>query len=105
MQLATHLFGQNNLNQMLFIHPMWLCENQREGMQTCTPLGYKLRVLGDLIGLGGLIMLMVVLGLLILRYFRHQTTSADYCLLLLPFIVGLIGKVLFMLGWHLAAQK
>jgi hypothetical protein len=35
---------------MLFINPMWDNEAERIGKQKCTPLGYALHAISDLIG-------------------------------------------------------
>jgi hypothetical protein len=89
----------------LFIYPMWDSENQRLGMKACSPFGYTVRSIADLIGFFGLILLFGILGVLTLRYLRHQFESGDFWLLLVPLVVGLVGRVIFEFGWGLAAKK
>jgi hypothetical protein len=89
----------------LFIYPMWDSENQRLGMKACSPFGYTVRSIADLIGFFGLILLFGILGVLTPRYLRHQFESGDFWLLLVPLVVGLVGRVIFEFGWGLAAKK
>ena len=89
----------------LFIYPMWDSENQRLGMKACTPLGYAVRCIADLIGFCGLIFLFGILGVVTLRYLRHQFELCNLWLLLVPLVVGFVGRVLFEFGWGLAAKK
>jgi hypothetical protein len=84
---------------------MWNSENQRLGMKACTPFGYNVRCIADLIGLFGLIFLFGILGVFTLRYLRHQFELRDLWLLLIPLVVGLVGRVLFEFGRELAAKK
>jgi len=84
---------------------MWDSENQRLGMKACTPFGYALRQIGDLIGFFGLILLLLIPCFMVFRFFRHEFASRDWWLLLAPIIVGLIGRVLFMCGWALAMKR
>jgi len=89
-----------------FIYPMWDSENQRLGMKACTPFGYNVRCIADIIGFSGLIFLLVITGFLIHRYLlRHQFESRWLLLLLVPLVVGFAGRVLFEFGWGLAAKK
>ena len=44
---------------MLFIHPMWFHESQRLGQRACTPVGYALHGIAELIGFAGLLALLV----------------------------------------------
>jgi hypothetical protein len=89
----------------LFIYPMWDSENQRLGMKACTPLGYTVRCIADLIGFSGLILLFGILGVLTLQYLCGQFESRGFWLLLFPLVVGFVGRVLFEFGWRLAAKK
>jgi hypothetical protein len=85
---------------------MWDSENQRLGMRACTPLGYNVRCIADMIGFSGLISLFVILALLIHRYLLGHPFESRYLLVLLfaP-VVGFVGRVLFEFGWALAAKK
>ena len=44
---------------MLFIYPMWDNESQRIGKQKCTPKGYNLHVIAELLGFIGLLVVSV----------------------------------------------
>ena len=90
---------------MIFFHPMWDSEGQRLGMKACTPLGYGMRIVGDLIGFLGLITFFLIPANLLLRFIRHQFSTHDLWLLLVPLIIGIIGRILFELGWKLATNK
>ncbi len=90
---------------MLFISPMWDSENQRLGMKACTPLGYAVRGIGDLIGFLGLILLLVIPGYLAVQFLRHQFLSRDLWLLSVPFVVGVVGRMLLGIGWRLALKR
>lgn len=91
---------------MIFAHPMWDSENQRLGMKACTPSGYAVRVWGDFVGFLSLISLfLVVPGYLIYLHFSHQFSWRHLFLLLIPLASGIIGRVMFEIGWRLAAKK
>ena len=90
----------------LFIYPMWNSENQQLGMKACTPFGYTLRCIADMIGFSGLILLFGISGVLIHRYFlRHPIESRYLLVLLVALVVGFVGRALFEFGWALAAKK
>ena len=90
----------------LFIYPMWDSENQRLGMKACTPLGYAVRCIADLIGISGLLLLFVTGCHLIHRYLLGRPFESRYLLVLLvALVVGFVGRVLFEFGWALAAKK
>ena len=42
---------------MFFFHPMWDHESERISKQRCTPVGYALHVVADLLGLAGFVLL------------------------------------------------
>jgi hypothetical protein len=85
---------------------MWDSENQRLGMKACTPLGYNVRCIADIIGFSGLIFLFGITGFLIHRYaLGHPFESRRLLLFLAPLVVGFVGRVLFEFGWRLAAKK
>ena len=84
---------------------MWDSENQRLGMKACTPLGYTVRCIADLIGFCGLIFLFGILGALTLRYLRHQFELRVLWLLLIPLVIGSAGRVLFEFSLGLATKK
>lgn len=80
---------------MLFIYPMWDHESQRIGKQKCTPLGYRLHGIAELLGFIGLFLLIIVCAYL--GYRRHVGTFHAFQLLLMaiPVGMGLIGEVLY----------
>ena len=41
--------GYRSAVAMLFIHPMWDNESQRIGKQKCTPAGYALHVIAEMV--------------------------------------------------------
>jgi hypothetical protein len=90
---------------MLFISPMWDSENQRLGLKTCTPLGYTVYSIGELMGFVGLLLLVAVPGFLVVRLFRHQFSARDLWLLLIPLVVGVVGRFLLILGWKFATKR
>jgi hypothetical protein len=90
----------------LFIYPMWDSENQRLAMRACTPLGYNVRCIADMIGFSGLIFLFLIIGFHIHRYlFGHPFESRCLLVLFFSLLVGFVGRVLFEFGWRLAARK
>jgi hypothetical protein len=90
---------------MFFIHPMWLHESQRIGKQKCTPTGYALHVIAELIGFVGLLLLFIVPAFLARRVFAGSFRSADLWLLAFPFGIGIVSEVLFQYSWWLARRK
>jgi hypothetical protein len=80
---------------MIFIHPMWGSESQRLGLKACTPFGYFLREVADGIGLVGLLLLFVVPLFLIYQVIVKHFSWPLCWALLIPFAIGVIGRVLF----------
>src|SRR5829696_5856907 len=80
---------------MLFLHPMWDYESQRIGKQRCTPTGYTLHVVAELIGFVGMLLLLGVVALLVWWGIAGDFRSADLWLLALPFGLGIGSEVLF----------
>ena len=91
---------------MIFIHPMWDSENQRLGLRQCTPLGYALVGIGDVIGmLLGLLTLASFCVYLVYKLIAGQFYPGLLWLLLIPIAFGVLGRVLFAFGWLLARRK
>lgn len=90
---------------MLFIHPMWDSENQRLGMKACTRLGYNLRTMGDSAGFFGVILFLMILIYLAFQFLVQRFSKHELWLLLVPFVVAVIGKMFFKMGWRFAAKK
>jgi hypothetical protein len=84
---------------------MWDHESQRIGKQKCTPLGYKLHGMAELLGFIGFFLLLVVLA-----YLGHRKQVGTFhaqllWLIAVPFGMGLIGECLYHYSWKLAARK
>ena len=90
---------------MLFIYPMWDTESQRIGKQKCTPLGYRLHVLAELIGFIGLLILLGICVFLVSEGISGSFHSSLLWLLTIPFGFGFIGQLLFQFSWFLASRK
>ena len=90
---------------MLFINPMWDHENQRIGKRRCTPLGYTLHVISDLVGLLGLLLLLITGAYLAYRGVVGTFHASLLWLLAIPFGLALVGAALFQYSWVLARQK
>ncbi len=89
----------------LFINPMWDNEVQRIGKKKCTPLGYKLHGISDLLGF---IAILTLFGTLVYLLYRVVTGTYQSGLLWLPgmsFLLALIGSILFQISWVLAHRK
>jgi hypothetical protein len=84
---------------------MWVHENQRRGMKRCTPLGYGLRVIADLLGFLSLLSLVVAVAMLafagINRAFRIELLVVPAA----PLVVGILSRVLFLISWKLAERR
>jgi hypothetical protein len=90
---------------MLFIYPMWDHESQRIGKYRCTPLGYKLHGIAELLGFIGLFLLLVVLAYLGCRKQDGTFQVWLWWLLAAPLGVGLVSECLYCYSWKLAARR
>ena len=90
---------------MLFIHPMWDNESQRIGKQRCTPTGYALQVIADMIGFFGLLLLFAAAAVLAWRWFTGTFRPSLWWLLVVPFAIGIVSEVLFQYSWWLALRR
>jgi hypothetical protein len=91
--------------KMLFINPMWDNEAQRIGKRKCTPLGYNLHFIADLLGFIGLLLL---IGTTLYRGYSGVAGSFHAALLWLlavPFGLGVIGQILYRYSWKLAYRR
>lgn len=91
--------------EMLFIHPMWDSESQRIGKQKCTPTGYTLHVIAELIGFVGLLILLAALAVLVWKWLAGTFRSSLFWLPAAAFGLGIISEVLFRYSWWLALRK
>ena len=90
---------------MFFIHPMWDSESQRIGMQRCTPAGYVLHAIGEMIGFVGLLMLLAAPVILAWKSIMGTLTARDFWLLAPPFGFGILSEFLVQGSWWLALRK
>lgn len=89
----------------MFINPMWSCESQRIGMQRCTPKGYMLHGISDLIGLIAIFLLLGVPIYLAYSAICGQFAAKMLWLFLIPFIVAIAGNLFHSYSWHLADKQ
>lgn len=89
----------------MFINPMWSCESQRIGMQRCTPKGYMLHGISDLIGFVAILLLLGVPIYLVYSAICGQFVAKMLWLFLVPFGVAIAGNLLHSYSWHLADKR
>ena len=89
----------------MLVPRIWSDEVERIGKQRCTPTGYSIQLIGELIGFVGLLMLLVLpayFGLCAVNgTFRWSLLS----LLVVPFLIGVIDTLIVKYSWHLADRK
>jgi hypothetical protein len=89
----------------MFVPRMWFDEVERIGKQRCTPVGYALQGVGDLLGFVGLLLL---LGTALYLAYRGVAGTFDWSLvwlLAVPLGFGVIGSVIVAFSWRLAHRK
>lgn len=89
----------------MFIPRMWFDEVERIGKQRCTPVGYALQVVGDLVGFLGLL---TFLGVPVYLAYRAVAGTWSWALLWLlpaPFVIGVLGSLIVSVSWSLASRK
>jgi len=84
---------------------MWDSENQRLGLKACTPFGYFLHEVADSIGFVGLLLFFSAPAFLFYRAIVHHFSWHLCWFLLVPFVVGISGRVLFEISWKFATKK
>ncbi|MDA0835254.1 MAG: hypothetical protein O2955_17485 [Planctomycetota bacterium] len=89
----------------MFINPMWDHESQRIGKQKCTPTGYMLHGISDLIGFIALICLLGTLIYFAYAGIRGHFVGSMLWLLVIPFGIALVGNILHSYSWHLADKR
>lgn len=90
---------------MLFINPMWDNESERIGKQRCTPLGYTLHVISDLIGFLGLLFLLATGAYLGYRGIVGTFDIGSLWFFVVPFGLDFTRSALFHYSWVLAHRK
>ena len=83
----------------MFIHPIWDNEAERIGKQKCTPLGYALHAIADLIGFVGLLLLFACCAYLTWKWFSGGFTASALWIVAIPLLLGVVGNVLFHFSW------
>lgn len=84
---------------------MWDNESQRIGKQKCTPWGYTLHGVAELLGFIGLLFLFGLLVYFIYRSVAQSFESSLFWLLVIPFGVGIVSRALYQFSWDLAVRK
>ena len=90
---------------MLFINPMWDNESERIGKQKCSPLGYALHSISDLIGFVSLLLLLGTIAYLSFRGIAGTFRTTWLWLLVVPFALAFIGSALYHYSWVLVRKK
>src|SRR5207248_404999 len=80
-------------------------ESQRIGKQQCTPAGYQLHVVAELIGFVGLLLLLAALVLLVWRWFAGTFHASLLWWLAVPFSLGMVSEGMMQYSWWLARRK
>jgi len=89
----------------MFINPMWDSESQRLGKQKCTPRGYRLHLVSDLVGFFALFLLLATFVYLRFRSALGSFHESLWWLLAVPLAVALGGTLLHRYSWQLAERK
>src|SRR5437867_2170602 len=76
---------------MPFINPMWDNEAERIGKQRCTPLGYALHTISDLLGFVALLLLFGSAAYLGYRGIVGSFRASLLWLFTIPFALAIIG--------------
>jgi hypothetical protein len=90
---------------MLFINPMWDNEAERIGKQRCTPLGYAIHGISDLLGFVALLLLFGIVVYLSYRGIVGTFRGSLLWLFPIPFGLAIIGTVLYRISWVLALRR
>src|SRR5262245_28429534 len=80
---------------MLFIHPMWYHESQRIGKRKCTPIGYVIHVIADLIGIVGLILLLATPVILVWKWIVGTFQASLLWLVAASFCLGIVSELFY----------
>lgn len=89
----------------MFIYPMWDNESQRIGKQKCTPWGYALHGIAELLGFIGLLLLVGLSVYLIYRAVAQSFETSLFWLLAIPFGFAIVSQALYQFSWVLAARN
>jgi hypothetical protein len=89
----------------VFINPMWDNEAERIGKLRCTPLGYALHGVSDLLGIVALLLLFGIAAYLSYRGIVGTFRASLLWLLPIPFGIAIIGTILYRISWSLAHRR
>jgi hypothetical protein len=89
----------------MFIPRMWFDEVERIGKQRCTPFGYALQGIGELVGFLGLLLLLGIPAYLAYRGVAGTFAWSLLWLLAVPFVVAIVGRLMVEFSWWLAFRK
>ena len=89
----------------MFINPMWESEVQRIGKRRCTPTGYCLHLISDLIGLLALGGTLAMAIYCLILHVRGNFDASLLWRLLVPFAAAVIGNLLYHYSWYLAGRR
>lgn len=90
---------------MLFLFPMWDNESQRIGKRKCTPTGYALHVIAELLGFIGGLSLLGIAIFLAYKVITDNFIASHLWLLSASFGAGIIAEILYQVSWLLATRK
>ncbi|MFN9159561.1 MAG: hypothetical protein ACK6D5_17495 [Planctomyces sp.] len=93
------------VSPLMFINPMWDHESQRIGKQRCTPTGYMLHGISDLIGFIAIICLFGIPIYLVYAGIRGHVTWGMLWLRAAPFVIAIVGNIMHSYSWHLAEKQ
>ena len=89
----------------MFIPRIWSDEVERIGKQRCTPVGYKIQGIGELISFFGLLLLIGLPLYLAYQGFVGGFRWSLLWLLAIPFVVGVIDSFIVAFSWWMAYRK
>ncbi len=89
----------------MFVPPIWIDEVRRIGKPKCSPLSYAVHNLGELIGLIGALLLLLVPLFLAYRAVVGNVSWGLLWLLLIPFTAGALGSLVIGPSWGMVARK
>jgi hypothetical protein len=84
---------------------MWDSESQRIGKQKCTPMGYNLQAVAELIGSCGLLVGFGVSVYYIYKLITGGFENSHLWLMAVVFGIGIISEFLYQISWLLAKKK
>ena len=84
---------------------MWSDEVERIAFKRCTPAGYALRLVGDVLRFISLTALFAMLAYLVFRAFAGTLAAQWFGMLIVPFLFGLAGTLAAGVSRRLARRN